>query len=346
VSVGALVEHVVRMLGRAHALFGDPPDSGGAASSGAGVRLARAGELVRSGQARIAGSSGQFASSYHGFAGGAGAALDSLAGADDSLGDQLSQAAGSDRSGRTASGAVLTGAATDTTALAPFSGTPAGQQALLSALRGRVAQQQKVIAAYKARDARLAAMLRSTAYRGRSGVGMPSGLGGFGSAGQSGGGGSPLPSMRALPGLAAKPRPQTVLAGRHIDHRADAVPAGPGGMAVAAALSRRGDPYVWGAKGPNQFDCSGLTQWAWGQAGVQLGGDTYTQITQGVPVPPGQVRAGDLIFPTGSFDSRGPGHVQLAVSPTEVVHAPEPGDVVRVAPMPSGYVARRPVPLA
>jgi cell wall-associated NlpC family hydrolase len=52
-------------------------------------------------------------------------------------------------------------------------------------------------------------------------------------------------------------------------------------------------------------------------------------------VPPGEVRAGDLIFPKYSFDGQGPGHVQLAISPTEVVHAPQTGDVVRVAPMPS-----------
>ncbi len=116
-------------------------------------------------------------------------------------------------------------------------------------------------------------------------------------------------------------------------------------VAVRAALSKQGIPYEWGAKGPDRFDCSGLTQWAWRQAGVQLGPDTYSQITQGVPVPPGEVRAGDLIFPKDSFDSRGPGHVQLAISATEVIQAPQSGDVVRIAPMPSAYVARRPVPL-
>jgi cell wall-associated NlpC family hydrolase len=102
---------------------------------------------------------------------------------------------------------------------------------------------------------------------------------------------------------------------------------------------------VWGAEGPSSFDCSGLTEWAWRQAGVQLGDDTYAQVKQGVPVPPGEVRAGDLIFPKSSYDGRGPGHVQMAISPTEVVHAPQSGDVVRVAPMPPSYVARRPVPL-
>lgn len=61
--------------------------------------------------------------------------------------------------------------------------------------------------------------------------------------------------------------------------------------------------------------------------------------------PAGEVRAGDLIFPSDSFGGSGPGHVQLAVSATEVVHAPQSWDVVRMAPMPRAYVARRPVPL-
>jgi cell wall-associated NlpC family hydrolase len=91
------------------------------------------------------------------------------------------------------------------------------------------------------------------------------------------------------------------------------------------------------------FDCSGLTQWAWGQAGVTIGPDTYTQVKQGVPVAPSDVQAGDLIFPKYSWDSQGPGHVQLAISPTEVVHAPQTGDVVRIAPMPKDFIARRPV---
>ena len=121
------------------------------------------------------------------------------------------------------------------------------------------------------------------------------------------------------------------------------VPGEPGEGAAEAALSKLGRPYVWGARGPNAFDCSGLTQWAWRQAGVQLGNDTYQQIRDGVAVPPGQVRAGDLIFPLDSFGRSGPGHVQLAISDHQVVHAPNSGDVVRIAPMPGRYVARRPV---
>ena len=58
----------------------------------------------------------------------------------------------------------------------------------------------------------------------------------------------------------------------------------PQSMAVKAALSKQGNPYVWGANGPNAFDCSGLTRWAWAQAGVTLGPDTYAQIKQGAPL--------------------------------------------------------------
>lgn len=118
-------------------------------------------------------------------------------------------------------------------------------------------------------------------------------------------------------------------------------PSGSAQRAVQAALHVRGIPYVWGGKDPKTgLDCSGLTRYAWSQAGVQLGGDTYTQIHQGAPVPYNQVAAGDLIF--SNFDSRGPGHVQLAISPTQVVEAQQSGVPVKVSPMPTSYEARRP----
>lgn len=117
--------------------------------------------------------------------------------------------------------------------------------------------------------------------------------------------------------------------------------AEPGVRAAQAALSQRGARYGWGAESPGHaFDCSGLTQYAWRHAGVNLGRDTWHQINEGIPVPHGQVRAGDLIFPS---DAHG-GHVQLAINPHEVVEAPTYGVPIRVAPMPHAYVARRPVP--
>uniref|UniRef100_UPI0035CC6744 C40 family peptidase n=1 Tax=uncultured Mycobacterium sp. TaxID=171292 RepID=UPI0035CC6744 len=213
---------------------------------------------------------------------------------------------------------------------------------------------QQVVAAYRARDAQLSALVRALAYRrrGAAGMGMPlsgiaSGAGGLGG-GVPPGGGLVLPALSGLSALAGARRHPPSTLSRATDSRGERVPGGPGEAAVKAALSRLGRPYVWGAKGPNAFDCSGLTWWAWRQAGVQLGADTYRQFDDGIPVPAGQVRAGDLIFPKDSFGeggTPGPGHVQLAISPTEVIHAPTPGDVVRIARMPSSYVARRPVPV-
>lgn len=108
------------------------------------------------------------------------------------------------------------------------------------------------------------------------------------------------------------------------------------GIAVRAALSRLGRPYVWGATGPDQFDCSGLTQWSYARAGIHLDRTTYQQIYDGVPVPRSQVRPGDLVFPTA-------GHVQLAIGNNLVVEAPEPGANVRISPLGSGVQIRRPV---
>lgn len=344
--MGALVAQVEEVLDRAHALFGDPAASGGSAASDAGSRLAGAQGSVSRAARQMSGLTGELATRYGTFAADAGSALSDAANEDTGLSAALDTAATDDRSGRSDSGAVLTGAASDRAALAPVSDTPAGEKALIAALRARVAQQHQVVAAYRARDAQMAALLRAIGYtRGGGGAasGSPSPATGLGAL-PSGAG--LLSGLSGLAGAPARPHrpPHPALVSR-VDRHADQVPGGPGEVAARAALGKRGRPYVWGAKGPNTFDCSGLTGWAWRQAGVALGPDTYTQIHQGVPVPPGQVRAGDLIFPKDCFDARGPGHVQLAISPTEVVHAPQPGDVVRIAPMPSSYVARRPVTL-
>lgn len=106
--------------------------------------------------------------------------------------------------------------------------------------------------------------------------------------------------------------------------------------AVRAALSRIGRPYVWGATGPDRFDCSGLVQWAYAQAGVPLHRTTYQQIHDGVPVPPSQVRPGDLVFPHT-------GHVQLAIGSNLVVEAPQPGASVQISRMGPSVAIRRPL---
>ena len=73
--------------------------------------------------------------------------------------------------------------------------------------------------------------------------------------------------------------------------------SGQAGAAVQAALSRLGDPYLWGAGGPTAFDCSGLTQWAYAQAGIQLPRTSQEQATVGIAVPGlGQAQPGDLVI--------------------------------------------------
>lgn len=104
--------------------------------------------------------------------------------------------------------------------------------------------------------------------------------------------------------------------------------------AVRSALSRLGRPYVWGATGPDRFDCSGLVQWSYAQAGIRLRRTTYEQIQDGVPVAPSQVRPGDLVFPHA-------GHVQLAIGGGLVVEAPQPGSVVQISRMGPSVAIRR-----
>jgi cell wall-associated NlpC family hydrolase len=108
------------------------------------------------------------------------------------------------------------------------------------------------------------------------------------------------------------------------------------GIAVRAALSRLGTPYVWGATGPDRFDCSGLTQWSYARAGIHLDRTTYEQIYDGIPVPRSQVRPGDLVFPSA-------GHVQMAIGNNLVVEAPHAGATVRISPLGTGVQIRRPL---
>jgi cell wall-associated NlpC family hydrolase len=115
-----------------------------------------------------------------------------------------------------------------------------------------------------------------------------------------------------------------------------ASPNGRAGVAVRAALSRLGRPYVWGATGPERFDCSGLVQWSYAQAGVHLGRTTYQQINDGIPVPRSLVRPGDLVFPHA-------GHVQMAIGNNLVVEAPYSGASVRISPLGNNVAIRRPL---
>jgi cell wall-associated NlpC family hydrolase len=95
-------------------------------------------------------------------------------------------------------------------------------------------------------------------------------------------------------------------------------------IAIAAAQSQLGVPYVWGGATPGVgFDCSGLTMWAYAQAGVSLSHLTYSQEGEGRVVPLSQIQPGDLVFYWNA------GHVALYVGGGSVIHAPHTGDVVR-----------------
>ncbi|MFJ3042031.1 MULTISPECIES: C40 family peptidase [Streptomyces] len=98
--------------------------------------------------------------------------------------------------------------------------------------------------------------------------------------------------------------------------------------AVAYAHQKLGSPYVWGATGPNAFDCSGLIQAAYRAAGISLPRTTYAQIDAGRRVPRSELLPGDLVF----FYS-GISHVGIYVGNGRMIHAPNPSAPVRVAPV-------------
>ncbi|GGW30232.1 hypothetical protein GCM10010503_02170 [Streptomyces lucensis JCM 4490] len=127
-------------------------------------------------------------------------------------------------------------------------------------------------------------------------------------------------------GHASRPAPDT---------RDTPLPAGsataPNARAAAAvsyAYAKLGSPYVWGATGPNAFDCSGLVQAAYRSAGVSLPRTSYAQINAGRRVSRSELRPGDLVF----FYS-GVSHVGLYVGGGRMIHAPNPSAPVRLAPI-------------
>ncbi|EHR49757.1 cell wall-associated hydrolase, invasion-associated protein [Saccharomonospora marina XMU15] len=106
--------------------------------------------------------------------------------------------------------------------------------------------------------------------------------------------------------------------------------------AVDAALSVRGSPYVWGATGPDSFDCSGLTQWAYAQAGISIPRTSSSQSTYGTPVSRSQLQPGDLVFYYSPVS-----HVGIYLGDGMMVHAPTSGDVVKVSPLQDEYSGAR-----
>jgi peptidoglycan DL-endopeptidase CwlO len=98
-----------------------------------------------------------------------------------------------------------------------------------------------------------------------------------------------------------------------------------GVQALRFAMTRIGDPYVWAAAGPNEFDCSGLTMWAYEQVGVQLEHFTGDQWNEGVHVSRSQLEPGDLVFFYPDIS-----HVGMYVGDGLMVDAPTAGQDVQV----------------
>ncbi|MBQ1074170.1 C40 family peptidase [Micromonospora sp. C31] len=109
--------------------------------------------------------------------------------------------------------------------------------------------------------------------------------------------------------------------------------------AIRTACAQVGDPYVWGATGPNSFDCSGLTQYAYKAAGIHLTHFTGAQWNEGKAIPRSEARPGDLVFFFSDLH-----HVGLYLGNDKMVHAPRAGKPVNVSSINTMPVAgfRRP----
>ncbi len=136
----------------------------------------------------------------------------------------------------------------------------------------------------------------------------------------------PLVSVTAQPSAAGLPAGSVSAAG-------GAMTAAELTTALRAAESRQGLPYVWGAAGPSSFDCSGLVQWSFAQAGVRMPRVAADQARTGPAVPASQLQPGDLLF--YHTDPTAPGyisHVAIYLGNGWMIQAPQPGLNVQIVP--------------
>lgn len=106
-------------------------------------------------------------------------------------------------------------------------------------------------------------------------------------------------------------------------------------IAVQAALSQQGKPYVYGAAGPNSYDCSGLVMWAYAHAGISLPHNAAAQYNAGTHIPPSQLQPGDIVF----FNEGGTiGHNGIYIGGGKMVDANHTGGWVGVRPLYSGLI--------
>lgn len=101
-----------------------------------------------------------------------------------------------------------------------------------------------------------------------------------------------------------------------------------GAQALQAAISKEGDPYIWGAAGPGEFDCSGLVVWAYAQEGIALPHYTGSLWNSGVHVARNDLEPGDLVFFFADIS-----HVGIYIGDGMMIDAPSFGETVRVEPV-------------
>jgi peptidoglycan DL-endopeptidase CwlO len=104
--------------------------------------------------------------------------------------------------------------------------------------------------------------------------------------------------------------------------------SGRAAQAIKTAYAQLGDPYVYGAAGPNAFDCSGLTMYAWASAGVSLPHSAAAQYSSTRHVSISALQPGDLVFYYSGIS-----HVAIYIGGGRIIHAPHPGLSVEIAPL-------------
>ncbi|MFD9501544.1 NlpC/P60 family protein [Streptomyces sp. NPDC060035] len=148
-------------------------------------------------------------------------------------------------------------------------------------------------------------------------------------------------ARQLLHSLPAQDRETPGRASRSAGQEALLPPGAASPRALAALMAARqalGSPYVWGADGPSSFDCSGLMQWAYAQAGVSLPRTSQAQRYAGRTVPLEAARPGDLVAYRADAS-----HIGMYAGNGQVIHAPYPGAPVRYDPvgmMPVSSVTR------
>ncbi|MCU1595484.1 MAG: hypothetical protein JWO12_2876 [Frankiales bacterium] len=197
-------------------------------------------------------------------------------------------------------------------AAAAFAALAASKAQVVSA----AVQAQQVLKALEVTQQQLVAAARSAAER-RAAVAAAADL-----AAQSHAAAAASASFIAQP-VSPEPAPATAPPPHHYS-------GGAAQVAVSAARDQLGKPYEYGAAGPNSFDCSGLTMYAYSQAGISIPHHAADQYNQGRHVARSDLQPGDLVF----FDNLG--HVGIYVGSGQFIHAPHSGTDVQYGSM-AGY---------